>query len=354
MNRLAVFPYNHDAMSIVHFRDMLSDHTLSGIFLPKEDRHRQDELVNQNVMPLLDFNSSMDLFDTLLLCDNVMQISNLSYADKITAALKNHKKILMDRSLLPLISVVDRPTEIKLLDNAHRISKKYAGKELLEPVSPITVVFGQGINCDKFDTELSFAQTIISRGYRPIVITSNPLGSLFGMFTYPDFMFENAYSFEQKIILMNQYIYDIDQAYRPDIIIIGIPGGYMPLDPVTHNHFGEFASIVASALPVVVDIGILTVYTQNHFPNDYFQALQDVCRMKLDISIDLFVIARQSFEYDEEFKQTNYYFYDNDFFKHHISPIYQLDYPITILGKTDLNNSFDKLIDQLESNTEMI
>ena len=354
MNRLAIFPYNHDSKSIINFRDMLSGYVLSGIFLSKEDKYRQNELYNQNVTPILDLESSVDLFDTLLLCDNVMHITDINYTDKITAARRNHKMVLMNRCLLPLLGKNERSSKIKILDNQHPITGKYTGSELLEPLSPIAVIFGQGENCDKFDTELSFARTVISRGYHPAVITSNSLGSLFGMFTYPDFMFENTYSFEQKVILMNQYIYDIDQVYRPDIIIIGIPGGYMPLDPITNNHFGEFTSIIASALPVVIDIGILTIYMQNSYPKEFLNSLPNLCKSKFDFSIDLLLIARQSFEYNEELKRTNYYFYDDKFLQNNYL-LDLFDYPYASFAcSVEVESSFHALINKLESNVEII
>ena len=103
-------------------------------------------------------------------------------------------------------------------------------KSLKEIETPVLTVLGLGENCDKFNIQIKTKYIIEKQGYKVLSIFSNPLGAFLDGEILPGFLYSKSLSFPEKIKMFNFWIYDLQEKYKPDIIVIGCPSGIAELD----------------------------------------------------------------------------------------------------------------------------
>ena len=123
---------------------------------------------------------------------------------------------------------------------------------------PVITVMGIGENCSKFETQLFLRRLFLDAGFRVSQIGSRKCCELLGFHSFPDFMFERKYNEIEKITAFNNFVYEIQQNEKTDILILGIPGGIMPYDEKHDNHYGITCFEVFSALRT--DFNILNIW----------------------------------------------------------------------------------------------
>lgn len=107
-------------------------------------------------------------------------------------------------------------------------------------------------------------------------------------------------------IMVNELLgiqYNIAKAnvtVKPDIIILGIPGGIMPINKYLHNYFGEFTYMVCNALKV--DIGILCSYYAQNIDSGYVSEIERLCAYRYNIPQVNFYISENKMKTDSENK----------------------------------------------------
>mgnify|MGYP001081135938 CR=1 FL=1 len=75
-------------------------------------------------------------------------------------------------------------------------------------------------------------------------------------------MFDESKSSLEKIQKLNQFAVDLIDQKNAEVLIVGVPGGIMPISKFEFDEFGELAYLVSHAIPS--DIGILNVYYQEY------------------------------------------------------------------------------------------
>ena len=169
----------------------------------------------------------------------------------------------------------------------------------------------------------------------------------------PEFIYDPNLSFEKKIYSFNHHVYSVFKEKRPDLIVIGVPGGIAPLNNNVHNHFCEIPLIISSALQI--DSGILNLYLYNEYPEELFGNFMDYCIRKYRIPIDAFCITPHFILYNDESKRQDWSHYDEKS-ANQILP--ELSYPgfdTFYLGDYEMkNHMMEKIIDSLEENLDIL
>ena len=218
---------------------------------------------------------------------------------------------------------------------------------------PIIAVLGQGRNCCKFETQLLIREVLCDAGYQVSCITSNSLGALLGCYTMPSFIYNNAYSFEEKVIKLNNYVYLLSKAENPDVILIGLPEGISPFNEGEYNHFAEYPLIIANALPI--DIGVLCIYYMNQISMDGIRKLNDFCINKYKIPIGAISISNVLFSYDDARRRLDYFFFNKEYMDKHSPETENVPFPIINVNiKKKSKVKAQQLINFLESNVDII
>ena len=77
--------------------------------------------------------------------------------------------------------------------------------------------------------------------YKVCVVSSRTNAELFGIHSFPEFMLQHNLDESSKIINFNHYIKELEVSEKPEIIIIGVPGGIMPVsEKHSDNYIPDF------------------------------------------------------------------------------------------------------------------
>lgn len=361
MKNLVIFPYNNESKALINHCDMIKgyEHLFITSFI--EDKILLEKLNRDSLDKRIIYESNFDISiqkgDTILFCNNIKNFSLSIYQRKIQKAIAFKKNILMPESLYQdLISEfpeIARYPELTLLSNYQDIPFVHSHNIMYELSAPVVSVAGFGENCDKFDIQIMLMKDLKKSGYNVISFSSNDLGSLLGMYTYPKFLYKTEFNLEQKIILFNHYLYELSKYEDIDIFVMGYPGGIMPFNNKFHNHFMELSTIISCAAES--DAGILSIYFDHYLDDGYLDELRQYTLIRLNMPIDYFCIARQKYVYDEEEKDIKFYFLDEDFLRKNMHHHSNFRNSLIDINNNELTtNAFKKIVKKFEANPELI
>lgn len=213
--------------------------------------------INTGILVTSDFIRSIDDIDTLIITESVLSLPNTDIAEKIESVLIKHKKVIVIRK-------VDVDFEHQLVEISHKNNnlELYMGNQtklntdielseanIEEVPAPIILVLGAGERCCKFDVQLELREALLKEGYTLSQIGSKNYCEFFGFHSFPDFMLNHyEYAESEKVIGFNKYIKSLYMHEKPDVIVIGVPGGVFPFDEYFHNDFGIINFYVFNAI----------------------------------------------------------------------------------------------------------
>ena len=240
-----------------------------------------------------DFYLELSKCDTVLFCKSDNEIIDFkSVLEKMKYSLKSGKNVICFYKL-------DSEIECELDEIAHsqnvyfRIClSEYEATINLDLMKSIelsdfdaSIIFVMGIseNTNKYGVELALHKNFQNSGYKSILIGSKAYGSFFGDYDVPDFMLDNSVMDYEKPLLFNKYVKNIEKKEKPDVIIIGVPGGIMPINKKNNNKFGMLAYQISCALPA--DVTVLCNHF-NYFDDNYFNYVHPLMKYRFGKEID--------------------------------------------------------------------
>ena len=296
MVKLVCFPLTHDMLTVLRYKELMKDYEIVSINSFKEDSFIEKlEPLYPECKISADIDETLEGTDTLLLLDNAEGYTWNKYQEMLKAAQTSDKKVIMSAKLYEEMNVENSV-------NTEKLSGTLPTKEWSQPdnlrtiIPPVIAVAGMGENCSKFETSLLTLKVLKERGYTVTFLSSNSLAALFGGYTYPEYLYSDNLSMEQKIWRLNQDIAEYTEQKEADVILAELPGGVMQLGEKEKNHFSESAMAVANTLKI--DAGILNVYVPFYKNTGQFDYLKDYCDYKYEIPVEKICMARQKVEYD--------------------------------------------------------
>lgn len=154
-------------------------------------------------------------------------------------------------------------------------------------------VAGMGEKCNKFEVQMFLKAYFSSLDYNVCVISSRTNAEMFGIHSFPDFMLNHDLDEVSKIINFNHYVKKLEENENPDIIIIGVPGGIMPVSEKHSEHFGVMAFEVFNAIKTDA---LLFCIHNNNYTMEYFDELQKLCQYRFHTNIDAFVVSNYTYD----------------------------------------------------------
>ncbi len=161
--------------------------------------------------------------------------------------------------------------------------------------TPIIMCAGLTEYSGKFKTQLGLASYARSLGYKASLISSRGYSELIQEHPIPSFMFDNNFNESEKIISFNHYIKYIEDTESPDLIIVGIPGGILPLDPNAPSWFGVTAYEITRA--VSPDAGILTLYYDENYSQAQLEEIAAIAKYRFALDVNAFVMSNIVFDF---------------------------------------------------------
>jgi peptide maturation system protein (TIGR04066 family) len=142
--------------------------------------------------------------------------------------------------------------------------------KLMKIPIPVAVVMGNGSDCQKFDIQLGLRETFLKEGYKVSQFGTKSYSKLFGFDPLPDL---SDLPFWKKVYAYNNLFYEKCRRDDSDVIIIGVPGGVMPITSYACERFGEEALAISFAAnpDIAVFSCYFTIPTQEYFDTyNYF------------------------------------------------------------------------------------
>ncbi|WP_315080668.1 TIGR04066 family peptide maturation system protein [uncultured Clostridium sp.] len=307
MKKLMVYPYDKDLSSIARYKDMIIDYelvsivALKGMNFQEKDASYVDGGKEIGLKISDSFEEEINKCDVVLFLYSDYVISQEDYEKKIELALLRKKEIIIQSSLekkLKLKKEIKNKIQIleeNPVDYKEKIVWNYR-RGIIEISTPVILVFGAGIHCNKFEIQLSLRRRFVKDGYKVSQLGTKEFSKIFGFSSLPDFIYDSNIDFSIRILALNHYIYEMQINEKPDIFIIGMPLGIMPIDLDNNNRFGEMANIISSA--VQGDIGIISMYFNEHICSDEFLEMSNHCKYNLHCETEYFSIANSSYSRD--------------------------------------------------------
>ena len=366
--KLAVYPYNNDFTPVIRYRELLKENveiipiSPIGFSLHNKDAGLSDNGCQCNITVVSDFDKIIKYVDKLFICESHYSIDyQKSIKPKIIQAINNKKEIILTidisqeetESLGRLAKENNVKIEFfnRLINNySHFFNPKKKNKFLQDISVPVVFVLGLSENAKKFETQLSLYWEITKMGYKIALIGSRHYCERFNFFSFPNFMFTKDFTETEKILMFNQYVKNIELTKNPDLIIIGIPGGIMPLSKRFSTKFGITAFLVSNALSA--DIALLNIYFENYETTNIFEQYSLSVQYKLNTMLDYFVISNVKNDFTESsFSfQPNFLFVGNDAVETVKNRVNIMSTPVySLQNELDRANMAKNLIEKLQS-----
>lgn len=224
---------------------------------------------------------------------------------------------------------------------------KIISESIIKISTPIIFVLGVAQKTQKFEIQLALREKFINEGYKVSQIGSRRYSEFLGFHSFPDFMYNHSIGEINKIVLFNRLIAQIEMEEKPDVIIIGIPGGVMKLNNIMTNKFGVFSYEISQA--VTPDVAIFSTFYEDYTP-EYFMRINNSIKYKLGYEVDCFNLANVQFDWDNahEVQRPVYLTLSSKFIDEKIESFKQGDVPLfNVLNESDTENMFRFIVDKL-------
>ncbi|MEG1513354.1 MAG: TIGR04066 family peptide maturation system protein [Clostridia bacterium] len=224
------------------------------------------------------------------------------YFSCLKIAQSNGKHIMLSKSIEKLLA-----DEGHLISNVDIIESNempieqclegYSSESLEVVPAPIVTVFGMGENTDKFFLQLAIREQFLAKGYNVLQLGSKEYSKLCGFQTLPDFVYNASIPMTKRIVALNHYLCQRINHEKPDVVIIGAPGGVMPLDRHFHNEFGELPFIISMAAQP--DIAVLSMYYIPDMNLEFLNDIRTFLKYRLNCNFDFINIANTAYKIED-------------------------------------------------------
>ena len=311
MSRKAmVYPYNYEFAPILRHSSLLDSVEITHLVSPKgwrlagKDAGRADHGEDIGIDVSDDFATALEFVDTVIISD-IGDMATEQTRDQISSfLLKQIEAAACSQKDIMCFYPFNAEEKKTIKTNCEKYGVQLLAGEpqiasTLEPPKATTlhrlsvpVIFVLGIteNVDKFEIQMGIREWFIRNGYKPFSIGSRKNYELLGVESFPEFFLTSELDEVQKIIKFNEYVYDVQCKLNPDIVIVGIPGGVMPLSDMYPGDFGILSYMASNA--VHPDYVILsTIYDDFMVQNTYFKELSDTMEKRLGYKTDAFNVS---------------------------------------------------------------
>lgn len=302
-----------------------------------------------------DFDKALEICDTVFFSDSSTKIDlNTFIYPKIIKAAENSKNIIctikLESKIFDKVSHICNKSNkfFKYFTNTYNSIKNAEFEKIYKINTPIIFVAGTSERTNKFEIQLNLRDNIEKMGYKVSQIGTRHYCELMGFHSFPTFMYSTDITESEKVTLFNYYIKNIEAKEKPDVIIIGVPGGTMPFNYEFTNKFGILCYEISQAIRP--DAVILSTLYES-YESDFYQLISNSYKYKFGYNVDLYNISNTSVNIIESKleKSLKYNTIDWNFINEKKKKYTKLDIPVcNILDIYDAKIMADFLINKLE------
>lgn len=206
---------------------------------------------------------------------------------------------------------------------------------------PIVFVAGVAPYTEKFQVQLSLRKKLLENDYQISQIGSKRYSRLFGFHPFPAFM-DGSMNNEHKVVSFKKYIKYIEIKEHPDIIVVGIPGGIIPVNKKHHFDFGITAYMISQAISA--DYVVMNMLYGKSYTEEQLDEIRQVCRYRHNFEIDSFHLSNTLLDPTSlTHEQLKFIKLGKREYEKKIENLYDL------LNPTDMNEVYEDMISKLSS-----
>ena len=305
-----VYPASRYVSVLARYREMISDCEEIRFVIPNgwgadgADFSTLDGGSLTGVKISHDFEGSLKEADAVLFAEGPIPLPERFLLERVNQAAQAGKPVVFEQ--LPEELRNKLPGQYEVLRDNGLISVKrpsFQDPEISTVPVPVVFVMGTGPHTNKLEVQAALGRYFQAQGYSVSHVASRNLGSFLGFHTIPESLFTQARTTRDKIILLNRYFHKVYLQDKPEVMILGLPGGIMPVNPVRFEDFGERAYLISQA--VTPDATVLCSYTLD-LTQEYAEEMQAVCRYRLGAVVKHLVISGTGMEISSDTRQTQY------------------------------------------------
>lgn len=306
MKKVLLFPYNIHSCDILRYCNMLTNYEIIGVLAPSgwgmtgKDAGFVDggKEIGMKIQETIDYEQNFQ--GILVAADGCSEETERVIADFVEDILSHNKEIIFLTEVSPRIKeLCSKKPNLSTYRSKEKVDSLY-NTRVLQINTPVIAVAGTHEFTNKFKIQMELNQFFKEKGYKVSHIASKQYGELFGIHSFPDFMYSEMNE-TNKIFGFNKWIRQIEKTEQPDVILIGIPGEIMPYSEKFPGHFGIMMYECMQA--VRPDVLILSCLYDN-YNVEYFEKLSKSIRYKYGVYVDCFNIS--TFQVDlNESEQNN-------------------------------------------------
>lgn len=263
--RAALYPYNYHVTPLVRYRQFIQKYDLVSVVAPKglslagKDASVADEGLFIGINVTDDLLSVLDDVDVLIVAEYELDsVPDFKYRvlNGILDAMKRGKDIYclqrFDDPTVCFLNQYAQGCRVQFFYELHedRVESESAISIINTVSTPVVCTIGVSETSCKFEVQLAMRKVFESMGYSVSQVLSKNYGKILGAHAFPQFMFERGHTEEEKILAFNQFVGKIEREENPDIILLGIPGGFLPINENNPNHYCILPTEVTQAIPI--------------------------------------------------------------------------------------------------------
>lgn len=308
-----------------------------------------------------EFEHCCEYFDTIAIVDSYMELNFSIIYNAVIEEVKKGKNIICLKKLnekdyqsLFNICQSNGSSFECFKGNECTIDSAVFNENLLDLKTPVIFVTGAAHRTGKFNLQLALSNELREYGYKVSQIGTKRFSEIFDFHSFPNFIFSSKINEAMKILMFNRYIKTIELNEKPDVIIIGIPGGILPINKKFTEDFGIYAYLVSQAIKP--DAAVLSLLYEDYLP-EYFKEMDNLCKYRFGYKIDCFNLSNIKFDYqlsDESGKKC-YSVIDADFIDEKTKKYNNVqEKPVfNTLNSIDMNKLSNYIIDLLSGSASI-
>lgn len=348
--KVAIFPYNPNYIPVLKNKNLLRDieicHLLSpsGFGLTGKDGYIYDDTSGYKIQDGFS-KKILEEIDCVWLTETIDDFKDEDISYLLENISKYEKGVILSKSN----SVVEELCE-KLnieLTNPDTYVKEYGmlksedfrqGFKFKKFETPVITVLGASENTQKFDLQLYLRNKFTEHGYKVSQVGTKSFCEFLGFHSLPAYFYDDDAITRNNVIDFNNYLHEINQNEKPDVIIVGIPEGIFELNSTHTFNFGTKAYEMCNAF--TSDYSILSIF-DGTYNDDFYEQMEAVCKYKLNVDLDAFFVSNYGIVTNSIDTQTLAYTYVTD--RENGSDDY------TVFNATSLNGDeiFEDVVDKL-------
>lgn len=365
--KLLVYPYDIETLPIIRYSELLCGYEICGLVSPQGwgltggDAGYADGGRALGIIVSSDFDEELEKCDTVFFAESEIKLDfERIIKPKLNKAAAAGKNIIcaleldseMREEMIELCSRCG--VYFKHMNNSGKGSRiTNVREELYELNTPVIFVLGISERTQKFEIQLALRKNIMDMGYKISQVGSRNCCELLGFHSFPQFMYDRSFSESEKIVLFNRYVKSIEIKEKPDVIVIGIPGGVMPFNSRFTNGFGILAFEISQA--IVPDAAIFSLLYED-YEKENLEKIYTMVRHRLGFEIDSFNLSNTKFDWDasKQDDEISYISVDSQFLQSTKKKFGAMNLPVySIPGENDALKMTRIIIGKLEEYAEV-